>query len=234
MFRRTSVQSLEETVRYSFLCPDPRGGDWGACRRCDPAVYALRVNDDEVLQGLRQGDEKAFVALVDTYQLAMIRVALAFVSDRSAAEDVVQETWMGVIRGIDRFEGRSSLKTWIFRILVNQARKKATRDRRTVALNDVGEELHFSRDGTWITPPSAWPEDAADRLFATDVVKKLRMSIEQLPALQRQVVTLRDVEGLSPRDVCDLLDITESNQRVLLHRARQKLRKTVELEMGRG
>jgi RNA polymerase sigma-70 factor, ECF subfamily len=198
------------------------------------AVYALSVSDDALLQGLRQGDEKAFSVLVETYQLPMVRVALAFVPDRSTAEDVVQETWMGVIRGIDRFEGRSSLKTWIFHILVNQARKRAIRDRRTVTLNDVGdiEEERFSPDGTWMTPPSPWPDDVADRLFASDVVKNLRMTIEQLPDLQRQVVTLRDVEGLSPRDVCDLLDITEANQRVLLHRAREKLRKTVELEMG--
>ena len=192
------------------------------------------MSDDALLQGLRQGDEKAFTVLVETYHLPMVRVALAFVADRSTAEDVVQETWMGVIRGIERFEGRSSLKTWIFHILVNQARKRAIRDHRTMALHDVGgvEEERFSPDGTWITPPSPWPDDVADRLLASDVVKKLRMTIEQLPDLQRQVVTLRDLEELSPRDVCDLLDITEANQRVLLHRAREKLRRTVELEMG--
>jgi RNA polymerase sigma-70 factor (ECF subfamily) len=201
---------------------------------CYSGVYALGVSDDALLQGLRQGDEKAFTVLVETYHLPMVRVALAFVADRSTAEDVVQETWIGVIRGIDRFEERSSLKTWIFHILVNQARKRAIRDHRTMALNEVGDvaDERFSPDGTWITPPTPWPDDVADRLFATDVVKKLRMTIEHLPALQRQVVTLRDVEGLSPRDVCDLLDISEANQRVLLHRGRERLRRTVELEMG--
>ena len=191
-------------------------------------------DDDALLRGLRQGDEKAFSVLVETYHPPMIRLALAFVADRSTAEDVVQETWVGVIRGIDRFEERSSLKTWIFHILVNQARKRATRDRRMVALSDVGGivDERFSTDGTWIAPPTAWPDDVADRLFASDVVDKLRTTIDQLPALQRQVVTLRDVEELSPRDVCDLLDITEANQRVLLHHAREKLRRMVELEMG--
>ena len=192
------------------------------------------MSDDALLQGLRRGDEKAFSILVETYQPPMLRLALAFVPDRSTAEDVVQETWMGVIRGIGRFEGRSSLKTWIFHILVNQARKRAIREHRTVALNDLGgvEEERFAPDGTWTTPPSPWPDDVADRLFASDVVKKLHTTMAQLPATQRQVVTLRDVEGLSPRDVCELLDITEANQRVLLHRAREKLRRTVELEMG--
>jgi RNA polymerase sigma-70 factor, ECF subfamily len=192
------------------------------------------VGDDALVQGLRQGDEEAFSVLVETYQLPMVRVALAFVPDRPTAEDVVQETWMGVIRGIDSFEGRSSLKTWIFHILVNQARKRAARDRRTVALDDVGdvEEERFAPDGSWITPPAPWPDDVADRMFASDVAKKLRMTIEQLPAVQRQVVTLRDVEGLSPREVCHLLDLTEANQRVLLHRGRERLRRVVELEMG--
>jgi RNA polymerase sigma-70 factor (ECF subfamily) len=147
------------------------------------------------------------------------------------AEEVVQDTWLGVINGIDHFEERSSLKTWMFRILVNRARKTGARERRTVAVDDIAATERFSPDGSWSRPPQEWTDDVVDRLFAAGVAKRLQIAIDELPPAQCQVVTLRDVERLSAREVCDILSITEANQRVLLHRARSQLRHTIELEM---
>jgi RNA polymerase sigma-70 factor, ECF subfamily len=194
------------------------------------------VGEEEIIERLRRGDDEAFATLVERYHLPMVRLALTFVPNRSVAEEVVQDTWMGVIRGIDGFEARSSLATWIFRILVNRARKTGARERRTVAVDEAGlvETGHFSPDGSWSRPPPEWTDDVVDRLLATAVVKNLRVAIDELPAAQCQVVTLRDVEGLSAREVCEILDISEGNQRVLLHRARNRLRLTIELEMEGG
>jgi len=152
------------------------------------------------------------------------------------AEEVVQDTWLGVIGGIDRFEERSSFKTWMFAILVNRARTTGARERRTVSVADIettGTE-HFAPDGSWSRPPQEWADEVVDRLFATAVAKSLRMAIDELPPTQSQVVTLRDIERLSSQEVCDVLDISEANQRVLLHRARSQLRRVVELEMEGG
>jgi RNA polymerase sigma-70 factor (ECF subfamily) len=194
------------------------------------------VGEEEVIERLRRGDDEAFAALVERYHLPMVRLALTFVPNRSVAEEVVQDTWMGVIRGIDAFEARSSLATWIFTILVNRARTTGARERRTVAVDDAElvETGHFSPDGSWSRPPPEWTDDVVDRLLATAVVKSLRVAIDELPPAQGQVVTLRDVEGLSAREVCEILDISEGNQRVLLHRARNRLRLTIELEMEGG
>jgi RNA polymerase sigma-70 factor (ECF subfamily) len=192
--------------------------------------------EEELVDRLRKRDEDAFAVLVERYHMPMVRLALTFVPNRSVAEEVVQDTWIGVIRGIDRFERRSSLKTWMFRILVNRARKTGTRERRTISVADVDitDSNHFSSDGSWSPPPAPWTDDVIDRLFASAVSERLRIAIDKLPPTQCQVVTLRDVERLSPQEVCDVLGITEANQRVLLHRARSQLRKTIELEIGEG
>lgn len=190
-----------------------------------------------MVERLRRKDEEAFGALVTRYHAPMVRLALTFVPNRSVAEEVVQDTWLGVIRGIDRFEERSSLKTWIFRILVNRARKTGARERRTVAVDDVdgvGGSDRFSPDGSWSQPPVEWADDVIDRLFATSVAKRLRIAIDELPPDQCQVVTLRDVERLSAPETCAILDISDANQRVLLHRARSRLRRTIESEIGGG
>jgi RNA polymerase sigma-70 factor (ECF subfamily) len=194
------------------------------------------VGEEELVERLRRKDEDAFAALVERYHLPMIRLALTFVPSRSVAEEVVQDTWLGVIGGIDQFEERSSLKTWMFRILVNRARKTGVRERRTVAVDDVetAESGRFAADGSWSRPPREWTDEVIDRLFATTVAKRLRIAIGELPPAQCQVVTLRDVERLSAREVCDVLGITEANQRVLLHRARGQLRRTIELEIEGG
>jgi RNA polymerase sigma-70 factor (ECF subfamily) len=192
--------------------------------------------DAELLGRLRAGDEQAFVILVRRHHAAMVRLASSFVPSLAVAEEVVQDTWVGVLRGIDGFEGRSSFRTWLFRILVNRARSAGARERRSVAVGDVGPAVDAARfDGTghWLSPPEHWIEEADDRLTAAKLADRLRSAIEDLPARQREVVTLRDIEGLSSNDVCSVLDITDINQRVLLHRGRSRLRQIIETEFGR-
>ncbi len=187
-----------------------------------------------MVERLRKKDEGAFATLVERHHMPMVRLALTFVASRSVAEEVVQDTWLGVIGGIDQFEERSSLQTWIYRILVNRARKTGVRERRTVAVDDITEADRFSPDGSWSRPPREWTDDVVDRLFATAVAKRLRTAIDELPPTQCQVVTLRDVERLSAREVCEILGISEANQRVLLHRGRSQLRRTIEFEIEGG
>ncbi|HXQ75265.1 MAG TPA: sigma-70 family RNA polymerase sigma factor [Acidimicrobiales bacterium] len=192
------------------------------------------MGEEELVERLRKKDEGAFATLVERHHMPMVRLALTFVASRSVAEEVVQDTWLGVIGGIDQFEERSSLQTWIYRILVNRARKTGVRERRTVAVDDITEADRFSPDGSWSRPPREWTDDVVDRLFATAVAKRLRTAIDELPPTQCQVVTLRDVERLSAREVCEILGISEANQRVLLHRGRSQLRRTIEFEIEGG
>jgi RNA polymerase sigma-70 factor (ECF subfamily) len=192
------------------------------------------ADEEKLLARLRAGDNAAFAELVDMYQASMLRVAQAFVPSRAVAEEVVQDTWLGVVKGIDRFEGRSSLKTWIFRILVNRAKTAGAKEPRNVELEDGDalERARFGPSGAWIEPPTAWSDDIIERLSAPAAVARIREAIADLPRAQRQVVTLRDVEGLPSIEVCRLLDISEGNQRVLLHRGRAKLRAVLDKEFG--
>jgi RNA polymerase sigma-70 factor, ECF subfamily len=193
--------------------------------------------DVELLSGLRAGDEGAFVTLVGRHQGAMLRLACTLVPDRAVAEEIVQDTWLGVVRGIDRFEGRSSLKTWLLRILVNRARSTAVRERRSVPLSTPEaspDAERFDGSGHWMDPPQHWTQDVLDRLSAEGLSERIRSVLEDLPTSQRQVVTLRDVEGLNSKEVCELLDISEGNQRILLHRGRCRLRQELEGEYGRA
>jgi RNA polymerase sigma-70 factor (ECF subfamily) len=196
------------------------------------------VDDDmELIQRLRAGDEQAFVVLVRRYHESMIGLASSFVPSRAVAEEVVQDTWMGVVRGIGNFEGRSSLRTWLFRILVNRARTAGTRERRSVAIGDAEPAVdpsRFDEAGAWQSPPEQWVEEADDRLRSGKLAGRVRSVIEELPARQREVVTLRDVEGLSSDEVCHVLEITDGNQRVLLHRGRSRVRQVLETEFGRA
>ena len=191
--------------------------------------------DEELLTRLRAGDESAFAMLVDRYHAPMIRLASTYVPSRAVAEEVVQDTWLGVVRGIDRFEGRSSLKTWLFRILVNRARSTGPRERRSAPLGH-GETVdpdRFQADGTWSAPPAPWTDDVDERLDAAGIAGRVRDVIDELPDGQREVVLLRDVEGVSSADACAILGITEGNQRVLLHRGRARVRRVLELELGK-
>lgn len=198
--------------------------------------------DDAVLTRLLAGDESAFSELVGTYHGSLLRLALTFVADRGAAEDVVQETWLGVIKGLPTFERRSSLKTWIFRILANRGRTRGARDGRFVNFSTLAEADEaatdladrFSAEGRWTQPPSKWQEaNSEDLLLQDEVVGCLEEAIASLPPNQRSVVTLRDIEGVDAVDVCNILEISETNQRVLLHRARMKVRAMVETSLKR-
>jgi RNA polymerase sigma-70 factor (ECF subfamily) len=210
-------------------------------------VRVVRVpqphEDERLLSALRRGDEAAFTELVERYNAPLLRFARTFVRDRAVAEEVVQETWLAVIGGLDRFEGRSLLKTWIFRILANRAKTRGMREARSVpfsalALDEEGDaqavpEERFRGagdqwEGHWATPPRSWDDVPESRLLARETREVIDATIEELPSTQAQVIRLRDVEGWSAEEVCDLLGLSEGNQRVLLHRARSKVRAALE------
>ena len=191
--------------------------------------------DAELLRRLRAGDEQAFVALVESYNGSMLRLAASFVPSRAVAEEVVQDTWLAVLRGLPAFQGRSSLRTWMFTILVNRARTTGTREQRTIPFADTGpvvDGARFGPDGAWSAPPEHWIEEAEDRIEAEKLAELLKGLVGGLPGRQREVVLLRDVEGMSSAEVCQVLAISEANQRVLLHRGRGKLRQALESELG--
>ncbi len=196
------------------------------------------VDDSALVARLQAGDEHAFVILVDRYHAPMLRLAQTFVPSRAVAEEVVQDTWLGVVKGIERFEGRSSLKTWLFRIVVNRARTAGVRERRETPVDQTQEPAvppeRFNAGGAWSSPPSPWADDAEDRIVARQTATKVARHLNLLPDRQRQVVVMRDFEGLPATDVCGLLGITEANQRVLLHRGRSRLRNMLEQELGKG
>jgi RNA polymerase sigma-70 factor, ECF subfamily len=184
--------------------------------------------DDELLSRIRAGEEDAFAALVARYQRPLLRLARTFVRDGSLAEDVVQDTWMGFLRGIERFEGRSAFKTWLFRILANRARSRAVREARYVPLDqdDQASPLadRFDGSGGWRLPPAEWRITPERSLLSAEVGTLVEEALGTLPAGQRAVVDLRDVQGLDPAEVCNILGLTETNQRVLLHRGRTRIR----------
>jgi RNA polymerase sigma-70 factor, ECF subfamily len=163
----------------------------------------------------------------------MLRLAAGFVPSRAVAEEVVQDTWLAVLRGLDAFEGRSSLRTWLFRILVNQARTTGTKEHRCVPIPDpepAVDPARFHASGGWADPPERWIEAAEGRLEAGKLADRLRALMDELPARQREVVLLRDVEELTSDEVCSVLSISDGNQRVLLHRGRSRLRQLFEDE----
>jgi RNA polymerase sigma-70 factor (ECF subfamily) len=201
------------------------------------------ASDLGLVQRLLERDEAAFASLVDRYHARLVRLALAFVANREAAEEVVQDTWLAVIRGLETFRGESALKTWIFQILTNRARTRGARDARTVPFSSVeGPEGHagfevdaerFTREGSWADPPRRWDETSPEaHLLRRETLRLLETAIAELPERQRAVVLLRDVEGLGSEDVCNVLQVSETNQRVLLHRARARLRRVLEEHLG--
>lgn len=205
------------------------------------ALRAASTEEARLLAALRLGDERAFEELVDRYSSALLRLAQDFVRTRAVAEEVVQETWLAVLEGIDRFEGRSSLKTWLFRILVNKAKTRGVREARTLpfsALEIEGDEPAVPGErfrgadnqwaGHWATPPRPLGGFPEERLLSREMRARLGEALTTLPDAQRMVVTLRDVVGCEAEEVCALLDVSEGNQRVLLHRGRSKLRAALE------
>jgi len=189
------------------------------------------VEDEGALvAGLQAGDEAAFATLVQRYQPALLRLAQATVGSRAVAQEVTQDTWMAVVRGVDRFEGRSSLKTWLFRILLNRARSAAGREQRAGRPEAIDDE-RFDASGAWAVPPEPWAERAEDKLIAAQLAQRVHSLLDDLPDAQRQVVVLRDVEGLAPAEVAELLGVSDGNQRVLLHRGRARLRQLLAAEV---
>lgn len=228
------ISTVTESTRYRM----------SAGRTAVQSQIPTEVNKDSALLArLKQGDEGAFSELVTCHHSALIRTAMGHVADREVAEEVVQETWMAVIEGLDRFEGRSSLRTWIFGIMIHKAKDRGVREKRHVtfssfeAADDEGDEMidpsrfHQSGEwaGHWAFPPQPWDEQTPERLLASkQAVTAMNKAIEALPPTLKDVLILRDVEGVEAQEVCDILKITETNLYVRLHRARERVRQAVE------
>ena len=200
------------------------------------------IPDEALVARLRAGDEAAFAWLLDQYHGALMRLARRFVGSAAVAEEVVQETWLGVLKGLDGFEQRASLKTWIFRVLVNRAKTRGVREARSVPWSALGQDdedepavdpTRFNARGGWTSPPQRWEDDTPEALLLRRETRALlEAAIEALPPRQRTVLVLRDLEGVATEEVCNILEITETNQRVLLHRARAALHRALERHLG--
>lgn len=196
----------------------------------------MAPGEAELVDSLRRGDEATFRIVVNKYHSGLVRVARGYVPSAAVAEEVVQDTWLAVIKGLDSFEGRSSFKSWLFRILINKAQTRGAREARSVpvdfslGVDDYSTDLTHHSSGNrnvrfhWRTHPNAWSELPEALFDEQETRTKVEQSIEDLPAAQRLVITMRGLEGLEPAEVCDLLGISEANQRVLLHRARTQVR----------
>jgi RNA polymerase sigma-70 factor (ECF subfamily) len=206
----------------------------------DPGYPRYRdgVDDAELLERLLAGDARAFAEIVAKYQDSLVRVARYYVANDASAEDVAQETWIAVLKGLERFEGRSSFKTWLFRIAVNRARTKGVKEHRVIAVDFEAERSllasRFNERGMWSDPPAPFTDSVDDALVNAPIVRLVHESIARLPDVARAVVTLRDVQGLSTTEVAELLELSEANVRVILHRSRARIRSEVEANMRAG
>ena len=200
-----------------------------------PTLRAVEM-DVELLSRLRNGDEEAFVILVARYQQPMLRLARSMVSNQAVAEEAVQDTWLGVVRGIERFGGRSSFKTWLFQILANRARTAASREPVNAPIEALSavDPTRFDAQGQWADPLDQWTQESDERLDAATWAPILKSALDELPPRQRQVVMLRDVEGLSNDEACAVLGISVGNQRILLHRGRSRLREILDAEIEKS
>ncbi|HET8523424.1 MAG TPA: sigma-70 family RNA polymerase sigma factor [Thermomicrobiales bacterium] len=207
------------------------------------------TDERQLVAALCGGDEAAFVTLIEQYQTSLLRLAMTYVPNQAVAEDVVQETWLGVLQGINQFEGRSSLKTWIFTILTNRAKRRGEREHRTLPFSALHLQHADDTDepavaperfrqpgqqwaGGWITFPHPWDNLPEDGLVSAEIRTAIDAAIATLPPVQRQVIILRDIEGWRADEICNLLCLSETNQRVLLHRARSKVRRAIEQEFA--
>lgn len=213
-------------------------------RKRQPAkAQGLTKGEDTLIARLRHGDEGAFDQLVNQHHGALIRMAMGHVADREVAEEVVQDTWMAVIESLDRFEGRSSLRTWIFGILIHKAKDRGVREKRHTTFSaiesyddDNDEAVDPARfhqagewAGHWAFPPQPWDDQTPEKLLASQqAVTAMQQAIDELPATLKDVLILRDVEGVESKEICELLKITETNLYVRLHRARERVRQAVE------
>lgn len=207
-----------------------------------PEAEPAGDRDGSLVAAAVAGDEAAFAALLDRYHASLVRLALGYVADRATAEEIAQETWLGVVTGIARYEGRSTFKTWLFGILINQARRRGGRERRSVPFSAVGwagddapavpadrfQGAGGEWPGWWATYPPSWSATPEDILLSREVRAEVERAVATLSPAQRQVVTLRDIEGWSAEEVCALLGLSPANQRVLLHRGRSRVRQALE------
>lgn len=206
----------------------------------DPAIH-----EQSIVEGLRQRDESVFAALVNQYDALMMRVVMLYVSDRAVAEEIVQDTWIGVLQGIQRFEGRSSIKTWIFKILTNRAKRRWEQESRSISFSDLVNDIdpdnepaveperflppqHARWPGNWADPPTPWKLAPEDQVLTQETMRMILQAVESLPPRQHAILRLRDIEGWSSQEVCNIFQLTETNQRILLHRARSKVRRALE------
>ena len=215
-----------------------------------PSDLLTPAAEAELVDSLRAGNEAVFGALVDRYHSALVRVALGYVRERSIAEEVAQETWLAVLQGIGRFEQRSSFQTWLFKILTNRAKSRGQREARSVPLSALGTDLGPDEPavdpdrfrppdapqwpGGWADPPRSWAGNPEERLLASETRRLILEVISELPPAQRIVITLRDIEGWTAEETCNALDLSDTNQRVLLHRARSKVRQALERYLDEG
>jgi RNA polymerase sigma-70 factor (ECF subfamily) len=209
-----------------------------AARKRTTSSQTGPADEGALLERLRAGDRDAFASLVSRHGGSLLRFALALVKDRAAAEEIVQDTWVAALDALDGFEGRAALRTWLFRILSNKARTRFAREGRSVPFSALADPAggdpavdpdQFDPGGRWKDPPAPWSEDDPERLAqGAETRAAIQAAIADLPEAQRAVITLRDVEGLDAEEICNLLDLTVSNQRVLLHRARSKVRRALE------
>ena len=245
--RRTSHRLLAVTFGSRVLGPrcdgaarhsrvGPLANAPGRLRRVTASATVSCVDDEELLRRFLAGDREAFRTLVARYQPVLVQIARRYVNSTATAEDVAQDTWIAVLRGAERFEGRSSFKTWLFRIVANRARSVGTREKRQVPVDSTDPVAgdRFNTEGMWKEPPVSFADLLADTEANATLAAAVRSAIEALPEVQRSVVTLRDVEGLTTGEVASLLELSEANTRVVLHRARARIRAAVEREMRGG
>lgn len=217
-----------------------------ACSVTTSGKPAHKLSQDEgrLVQALKSGDEAAFNRMIDLYHTGLLRLARTFLASEAIAEEVVQDTWVCALEGINRFEGRSSFKTWLYRILMNQAKTRAVRENKYVPLtypgggdhddhDEAAEPSSFHQTGSmadsWIAAPISWDDHSPERLLLSkESLERIHEAIQALPPVQKRVLVLRDVEGLDSKEVCQLLNLTETNQRVLLHRARIRVRRALD------
>lgn len=211
--------------------------------------FTVSLEEASLVERLRNRDEEAFLGLVQRHHSGLVRMAQSFVSNRAVAEEVAQETWVAVLQGIDRFEGRSSLKTWIFQILVNRSKTRGVREARSInfsSLSDTDSETAFSsvdpsrffssddsdQPGSWASQPQEWDMTPEQLLLSQECQRHIEQAIASLPKLQRDVINLRDVQGWENEEICSVIGISDSNCRVLLHRARSRVRQALEEYLG--
>jgi RNA polymerase sigma-70 factor, ECF subfamily len=244
-----------EATRYTVTGGPPRvsgvaGKRWPGVDQSSPENKSGQVAQDgeaQLVASLRRGDEAAFMRLVERYQAAMVRLAQSYTRDLAVAEEVAQEAWVSALTHLDQFAGRSSFKTWLFHILVNGARARAARERRSVPFSaletddDAGDgpegpsvaPERFGLEGSghpggWLTAPQSWEHAPEARLASREMRERILAAIAALPVNQRSVIRLRDVEGYPANEVSAILGISDVNQRVLLHRARSRVRQALE------